>query len=143
MGGANPMVDINTTPLVDVMLVLLIIFMITAPLLTHRVAIVLPQQTPIEQRDLSKVEPRQLELRSTGSAVEIRVDGELISQEQLFAEFRAVGAKIPDEQNKYKIEADESVPYSDLASILAAAKRSHVERIGFENLGSPQEAQQP
>ena len=138
ISGALPMVDINTTPLVDVMLVLLIIFMITAPLLTHRVDITLPQPTDVELPDLSKITPRQLKLSDQGGAVEIRLDGELISQERLFLEFREVGAKGRDDQPRYLLEADESIPYSTLATILATARRSHVERVSFENLAVPQ-----
>ncbi len=141
MGGALPMVDINTTPLVDVMLVLLIIFMITAPLLTHRVDITLPQQTDVKVPDLSKIVPKQLELRDQGGAVEIRLDGQLVSQEQLFLEFREIGATGKDDQPRYLLEADESIPYSTLATILATARRSHVERISFEKLSVPQESQ--
>ncbi len=134
--GSSPMVDINTTPLVDVMLVLLIIFMITAPLLAHKVRINLPQQST-DPADKSKIEQKRLELRDLGGAVEIRLNNDPISQEVLFAEFREVGKKIKDDQPEYKLEADETVPYQALANILAAAKRSRVERIGFDNLATP------
>jgi biopolymer transport protein ExbD len=134
-GGASPMVDINTTPLVDVMLVLLIIFMITAPLLAHKVRVNLPQQSN-DPADKSKIEQKRLELRDLGGAVEIRLNNDPVSQEVLFAEFREVGAKVKDDQPEYKIEADETVPYQALANILAAAKRSRVERIGFDNLAT-------
>ena len=136
MGGANPMVDINTTPLVDVMLVLLIIFMITAPLLSHKVRINLPQQSndPAVKTDIVQ---KRLELRDLGGAIEIRLDNDPISQEVLFTEFKEFGKKVKDEQPEYKLEADETVPYSALANILAAAKRSRVERIGFDNLATP------
>ena len=131
--GSSPMVDINTTPLVDVMLVLLIIFMITAPLLAHKVRINLPQQST-DPADKSKIEQKRLELRDLGGAVEIRLNNEPISQDMLFTEFREAGKKIKDDQPEYKLEADETVPYSALANVLAAAKRSRVERIGFDNL---------
>ena len=85
--GSSPMVDINTTPLVDVMLVLLIIFMITAPLLAHKVRINLPQQST-DPADKSKIEQKRLELRDLGGAVEIRLNNEPISQDMLFTEFR-------------------------------------------------------
>jgi len=135
-GGGSPMVDINTTPLVDVMLVLLIIFMITAPLLSHKVRINLPQQSN-DPADKSKIEQKRLELRDLGGAVEIRLNNDPISQEVLFAEFREMGRKVKDDQPEYKLEADETVPYSALASILAGAKRSRIERIGFDNLATP------
>ena len=134
-GGGSPMVDINTTPLVDVMLVLLIIFMITAPLLAHKVRINLPQQSndPAVKTDIVQ---KRLELRDLGGAIEIRLDNDPISQEVLFTEFREFGKKVKDEQPEYKLEADETVPYSAIASILAGAKRSRIERIGFDNLAT-------
>jgi biopolymer transport protein ExbD len=135
-GGAAPMVDINTTPLVDVMLVLLIIFMITAPLLAHKVRINLPQQST-DPADKSKIEQKRLELRDLGGAVEIRLNNDPISQEVLFAEFREMGRKEKDDQPEYKLEADETVPYSAIASILSKAKVSRIERIGFDNLATP------
>lgn len=135
-GGGSPMVDINTTPLVDVMLVLLIIFMITAPLLAHKVRINLPQQST-DPADKSKIEQKRLELRDLGGAVEIRINNDPISKEVLFAEFREVGKKVKDDQPEYKLEADDTIPYSAIADILAAAKRSRVERIGFDNLATP------
>jgi len=136
--GANssPMVAINTTPLVDVMLVLLIIFMITAPLLSHKVRINLPQPST-DPADKSRIEQRRLEVRDLGGAVEYRMNNELISQSMLFTEFREMGRKVKDDQPEYKLEADETIPYSELASILAAAKRSKIERIGFDNLSTP------
>jgi len=140
IAATAPMVDINTTPLVDVMLVLLIIFMITAPLLTHKISLPLVQQTDQDLPDLRKVFERTLELRDLSGAVEIRLDSEPISMQALLTEFRAQGAKIKSEQNAYKLQADESVRYSAVADILAAAKRAHVQRIGFDKLGSPIEA---
>lgn len=133
--GASPMVDINTTPLVDVMLVLLIIFMITAPLLAHKVRINLPQQST-DPADKSKIEQKRLELRDLGGAVEIRLNNEPISQEVLFTEFREMGKKVKDDQPEYKLEADETVPYSAIAAILAKAKTTRIERIGFDNLAT-------
>lgn len=137
-GGSSstPMVDINTTPLVDVMLVLLIIFMITAPLLAHKVRINLPQQST-NPEDKSQIEQKRLELRDLGGgAVQIYLNNDVIDLATLNAEFREVGKKEKDDQPEYKIEADETVPYQALADILAAAKRSRVERIGFDALST-------
>ena len=134
--GDIPMVDINTTPLIDVLLVLLIMFVITAPQLTHRVAITLPQQTGGDLIS-PRFENRLLALRDQAGAIEFRLDGELISETMLFTEFRAVGAKRKSEQTRYRIEVDESVPYAVLASVLASAKRSHLEPITFENRAWP------
>src|SRR5947199_3302270 len=79
--GSGPMADINVTPLVDVMLVLLIIFMITAPMLTHRIKIDLPQPTnnPPPQID-NPPEPITLSVRSNG---QFYWNDEAVSEEQL------------------------------------------------------------
>ncbi|MHB1284543.1 MAG: biopolymer transporter ExbD, partial [Metallibacterium scheffleri] len=66
-GSSSPMSEINVTPLVDVMLVLLIIFMITAPLLTHRIRIDLPQPNRNVQPPLNPPEPIKLQIRADGS----------------------------------------------------------------------------
>ena len=64
--SGGPMSEINVTPLVDVMLVLLIIFMITAPLLTHRFTVELPHANP-KKTDTAKVEPMDLAVKPDGS----------------------------------------------------------------------------
>ena len=63
---AGPMADINVTPLVDVMLVLLIIFMITAPILAHQVQIDLPQKTTAPPTQIDPPPPIALRIRATG-----------------------------------------------------------------------------
>src|SRR3982750_4889744 len=63
--GGGPMADINVTPIVDVMLVLLIIFMITAPLMTHKVVVKLPEATLTDHAPL-KVPPVTLAIKNTG-----------------------------------------------------------------------------
>jgi biopolymer transport protein ExbD len=63
--GGGPMADINVTPLVDVMLVLLIIFMITAPLMTHKVVVKLPEATLTTRPEL-KIPPVTLAIKTSG-----------------------------------------------------------------------------
>ena len=79
--GGGAMADINVTPLVDVMLVLLIIFMITAPMLTHRIKIDLPQPTnnPPPQVE-NPPDPITLSVRSSG---QFYWNDQLVSEEQL------------------------------------------------------------
>src|SRR4249919_723349 len=63
--GGGPMADINVTPLVDVMLVLLIIFMITAPLMSHKVKVTLPKATLNEE--VTVIQPITLTIKADGS----------------------------------------------------------------------------
>ncbi len=65
--GKGPMADINVTPLVDVMLVLLIIFMITAPMLTHKVKIDLPQPNPNVVQPENPPDPIRLKIDQSGA----------------------------------------------------------------------------
>ena len=68
LGGdsTGPMSEINVTPLVDVMLVLLIIFMITAPLMSHRITVKLPTANP-KVEDNAPIEPHDLAIKSDGT----------------------------------------------------------------------------
>src|SRR3546814_13177322 len=65
-GGGGPMAEINVTPLVDVMLVLLIIFMITTPLMSHKVQIKLPEAT-LENRPAPPLQPLTLAIKASGA----------------------------------------------------------------------------
>src|SRR5690606_15090223 len=77
-GDEQPMAEINTTPLVDVMLVLLVIFIVTAPLLTHGVRVDLPRvrAAPATEAPASVV----LSLDASGA---LRIDGEIVGESQL------------------------------------------------------------
>jgi biopolymer transport protein ExbD len=120
----QPMSEINTTPLVDVMLVLLVIFIITAPLLTHAVKIDLPQATsqPIE----AKPEVISIAINDAGQLfwndVPL-VEGEL-SQKLL-----QVADKKP--QPELQIRADKGTRYQVLATVMADAQNAGVTKLGF------------
>ena len=89
--GGGPMAEINVTPLVDVMLVLLIIFMITAPLMSHKIRIDLPQANPNVQEQ-NPPEPIDLAVKSTG---EIFWNDELVTEAMLQAQLRVAAQKNP------------------------------------------------
>ena len=87
--GGGPMAEINVTPLVDVMLVLLIIFMITAPLMSHKIRIDLPQANPNVQEQ-NPPEPIDLAVKESG---EIFWNDELVTEAMLQAQLRVAAQK--------------------------------------------------
>jgi len=119
-----PMAEINTTPLVDVMLVLLVIFIITAPLLTHAVKIDLPQAT--SQPLPEKPEVISVSIDHAGKAYwnDIALmDGEL--------KLRLVEAAKQEPQPELHIRADKDTRYQVLAEIMADAQNSGIKKLGF------------
>jgi biopolymer transport protein ExbD len=124
-GGA--MSDINVTPLVDVMLVLLIIFMITAPIMTHRIKIDLPQPTnnPPPQID-NPPDPIVLSVRTNG---QFFWNDEPLTEEGLQAQLRVASQKHP--QPELQIQADKTAKYQAVATVMADAKNAGMEKIGF------------
>lgn len=123
-GGRRGLVaEINVTPLVDVMLVLLIIFMVTAPMMTQGLEVELPETTAKSLRQ--KEEPLMVSLNKEGDIYlnKIKVNSSLLKQ-QLSA--------MSDEEKKRPIylKADKNVAYGHVVSIMADIKQS-----GFEKLG--------
>jgi biopolymer transport protein ExbD len=126
----QPMSEINTTPLVDVMLVLLVIFIITAPLLTHAVKIDLPQATsqPLEEK------PEVIDLA-------VDVDGKIfwndreIQVVELAARMSEEAAK--QQQPELQIRADKNTRYQVLAEVLAKAQTAGMKKVGFVSQPQP------
>lgn len=120
----QPMSEINTTPLVDVMLVLLVIFIITAPLLTHAVKINLPQATSQVIED--KPEVVSIAINEAGQLfwndVPL-VEGELKQKLTLIAD--------QEPQPELRIRADEGTRYQVLAEVMADAQNAGVTKLGF------------
>ena len=121
---SQPMSEINTTPLVDVMLVLLVIFIITAPLLTHAVRIDLPQATsqPLQEK------PETIDLAVDVNGKMFWNDDELTT-EQLTPRLQEAAAKA--EQPELQIRADKETRYQVLAEILATAQTAGMKKVGF------------
>ena len=124
----GPMSEINVTPLVDVMLVLLIIFMITAPLLQHNITIDLPQpnKTPPKENPPT---PISLSIKEDGS---MYWNDQSISGLELQAQLAVIGAKPLDQQPELHIKATDITQYDYIAKVMAQAKRDNVQKIGFE-----------
>jgi biopolymer transport protein TolR len=123
-GGAKPMSEINVTPFVDVMLVLLIIFMIAAPLLTVGVPVELPrtaaQALPTEQE-----EPLTVTLTADG---DLAIQTTIIAAEDLIPRLRAISAERAG--NKIFLRADGAIPYERVMQVMGALNAG-----GFSNIG--------
>lgn len=125
----QPMSEINTTPLVDVMLVLLVIFIITAPLLTHAVKIDLPQASsqPLPE------EPRVISIAIDGAGSMYWNDVPMV-QGELKQKLLQIADKNP--QPELQIRADKETRYQLLAEIMADAQNAGITKLGF--LSEPQ-----
>lgn len=119
-----PMAEINTTPLVDVMLVLLVIFIITAPLLTHAVRI-----------DLPKASSQPLPEKPEVISVAIDAAGKMywndvpLVQDELTARLKEAAVKNP--QVELNVRADKETRYQVLAEVMANAQNAGINKMGF------------
>lgn len=118
-----PMAEINITPFVDVMLVLLVIFLVTAPLLTQVIPLDLPQDAA-EAMD----EPAAIDI-SLNKAGQVFWKGEKVDMDELAARMRAVAKH--EKQAMLNLRADEEVAYGKVSHILAMAQKSGIVHIGF------------
>jgi biopolymer transport protein ExbD len=119
-----PMADMNVVPLVDVMLVLLVIFIVTAPLLTHAVKIDLPKAS--SNVNLTKPEHIEFGIHEDGS---LFWNGAAVGLADLPARFAAEAQKQP--QPEVHIRADRLAHYEKVAQVMAAAAKAGLVRIGF------------
>jgi biopolymer transport protein ExbD len=125
-GGENePMMDINTTPLIDVMLVLLIMFIITLPVMTHAVKLDMPQ-TKSSNPPPVVVEPIQLEVDWDGTVI---WNGTPVQLGALEGYFKVEAAKNP--QPEVHVRPNRRANYDTVAKVLALAQRNGMQRIGF------------
>src|SRR3954464_8207351 len=121
---AAPMAEINMVPLIDVMLVLLVIFIITAPLLTHAVKIDLPKAA--SHANLTRPEHIALSIDGAG---QLFWNGERMERAQLAQRMTAAGKMDPAPE--LHIRADKTTQYQIIAEVMAEAGRAGVTRIGF------------
>ena len=123
-GTQMPTAEINMTPLVDVMLVLLIIFIITAPLLTHSVKVDLPRAASTPTPD----KPMTLQVSITGENI-IYVGNATIDRNDLEQKFREAVAQ--DANVEMHLKADRNTRYETVAETMSAARRAGLTKIGF------------
>src|SRR5690606_8156793 len=120
--------QINITPLVDVLLVLLVIFMMTAPVLSRPIPLTLPQTAPPDAERLLPPDPVMLRIDSAGA---LSWNGSATSLSALPPLFAAMSAQAPGERPMLQIDAAGDSDYGTLARVLAAAKGAGVQDIGF------------
>jgi biopolymer transport protein ExbD len=120
----QPIGALNTTPLIDVMLVLLIMFIVTIPVMTHSVKIDMSQGDP----PLAAVEPETHRL-AMDPAGRLSWDGVPIAEAALPARLAAFRAAAPDGILHFRAEAD--TRYEDFDRVLAEVKRAGIARLGF------------
>lgn len=120
--GEQPMAEINVIPLVDVMLVLLVVFIITAPVITHAVKVELPAASsePSEQDDKTLV-------------VSIEADGDILWEGDpvTWQEFKQRLERVAGPGQELHLQADRASQYEIIAKVMASAHQSGIERIGF------------
>lgn len=119
-----PMAEINVVPMVDIMLVLLVIFIITAPLLTNSVKINLPQASSAP----TQTEPRKIDFAINDQG-QIFWDGEPVTMDQATARLVEAGQQTPTPE--LHVRADRDTRYQVLAEVMAAASRAGVSKLGF------------
>jgi biopolymer transport protein ExbD len=119
-----PMSEINVVPLVDVMLVLLVIFIITAPLLTHSVKVDLPKAS--SNPNITQPDHIEFALREDAT---LYWNGEPVTMDQLSPRFTAAAKQSPDIE--LHIRADRHVHYEHVANVMSVAVKSGLVRIGF------------
>ncbi|HJV68408.1 biopolymer transporter ExbD [Ideonella sp.] len=122
--AAAPMGEINMVPLIDVMLVLLVIFIVTAPLLSHAVKLDLPRVSA----QPSQMKPEKIEF-AIDAAGQRWWNGEPVSRPDAAQRFAAAGRLQPLPEVQFR--ADQAVAYRAVAETLADAARAGVHRIGF------------
>ncbi|TWH99487.1 biopolymer transport protein ExbD [Luteimonas cucumeris] len=127
--GGGPMADINVTPLVDVMLVLLIIFMVTMPIQSFPIKVDLPQKTdkPLEN---PKEPPEPIRLRIDASN-QVYWNDSPTPVTALQNMMKAEVERDPTNQPTLEIDTNDDAEYEVLAKVLAAAKNADMIKIGF------------
>jgi biopolymer transport protein ExbD/biopolymer transport protein TolR len=122
--GSRPMSDINMTPLIDVMLVLLVIFMVTAPLMTTRLKLDLPKTEGARPSDA----PLFIAV-SIDEQGRLFVGDEAVSSEQLLQRAREAAQR--DASTEVQLRADSRVPYGRVAELIGVVQQAGLSRVGF------------
>lgn len=129
--GQTPMSDINVTPLVDVMMVLLVIFIITAPLMVSALKLDLPKAEGVQA---SSAPPRFVKLSIDAKGV-VYLDDKVTSLDDLKRSLNAQASKAlaveRGELPEVQLRADERVPYGKVVEVMGLAQQAGMNRIGF------------
>lgn len=122
--GDPPMSDINVTPLVDVMLVLVVIFIVTAPLLASSIRLDLPRAQGAQAGDA----PKSV-LVVVDPSGQVFLEDKPVTPEQLATQLAAAARQNPE--TEMQLRADQSVPYGKVVEVMGVAHQAGLTRIGF------------
>jgi biopolymer transport protein ExbD len=122
----EPMMDINTTPLIDVMLVLLIMFIITIPIQTHAVKLDLPQDQPNQQPPPIDPVKNKVVIMPNRAVLWNGAPVDLVTLRQ-YLDLTQQMNPVPE----LHLQPDPNAPYEVVDEVLAVTKRAHVEKMGF------------
>jgi biopolymer transport protein ExbD len=128
--NAAPMAEINMVPLIDVMLVLLVIFIVTAPLLTHAVKLDLPKVSSLP----NQLKPEKIDFAIDAGGQRFW-NGEPVAREVAAQRFADAGQRQP--QPEIHLRADQAVAYRAVAETLADATKAGLTRVGFVSEPEP------
>ena len=125
--SGGPMAEINVTPLVDVMLVLLIIFMITAPLMSHKVKVELPQANLDEIKEASLVvQPITITVSEAGN---LYWNDQPITKDQIESRLSVEAQKTP--QPAINVRGDRTTKYRVVQQVVQVAQNQGMRKVGF------------
>jgi biopolymer transport protein ExbD len=125
-GEDEPMVDVNMTPMIDVMLVLLILFIITIPIQTHAVKLNMPTPSNVQPTKLPEVMRIDVDFDGT-----IGLNGVLMSKSELDAKLGEWGRLPLADQPEVHLRPNKLVTYKHVIAIMASAQRQGVSKIGM------------
>ncbi|MBL0718732.1 biopolymer transporter ExbD [Piscinibacter sp. Jin2] len=128
--SARPMSEINMTPLIDVMLVLLVVFLVSAPLLTGRLGLKLPSS----EAPPAAAAPQALRL-SLDAQGGLRLNEAALDRSQLAARLAAAAAQDP--ATEVHLQADRAVPYGEVAGLIDTLQQAGLSRIAFVTQARP------
>lgn len=129
-GRTGPLAEINATPLIDVMLVLLIIFIVTAPMVTRPIPLQLPQRS---ERPVDRPDPPPPIALHLDAANQLTWDGTPVAMAQLQGRLQQQAAEHGGNLPQLRISTDANAEYEGLVKILAAAEASGMNRIALEH----------
>ena len=125
-GDDEPMVEVNMTPMIDIMLVLLILFIITTPIQTHAVKLNMP--TPSNVQPTREPDIKRIDVDFDGT---IGLNGVLMSKAELDAQLAEWGRLAVADQPEVHLRPNKLVTYKHVAAIMASAQRQGVSKIGM------------
>ena len=124
--SGGPMAEINVTPLVDVMLVLLIIFMITTPLMNHKVKVKLPEAVLDKKPEKAKSPPVTISVSEAGA---LFWNDEPATRQFIESKLSVEAQKTP--QPSVQIRADRPTPYRLISDVVKVAQAQGIAKVGF------------